>query len=64
MLLPYTEIHFPEIGRKHLEARRTDRGDEMRSGTGYMQYVQGIQPEVPACTTFIDLYIDRVTYFH
>ena len=29
-------------------------GDETRSG--YMQYVQGILPNIPACTTFIDIY--------
>ena len=29
------------------------RGDETRSG--YMQYVQGIKPNVPACTAFIEI---------
>ena len=33
-------------------------GYETRSG--YMQYVQGIQPNVPALTTFIDIY--HITY--
>ena len=28
-------------------------GDEKRSG--YVRYLQGIQPNIPACTTFIDI---------
>ena len=34
--------------------------DVMRSG--YVGYVQGIQPNVPACTTFIDM--NRPRYVH
>ena len=33
---------------------REEGGDETR--LGYVQYVQGIQPNVPACTSFIDVY--------
>ena len=33
-------------------------GDETRSG--YMQYVQGIQPNIPARTTFIYIYANLV----
>ena len=29
-------------------------GNETRSG--YVRYIQGIQPNVPACTRFIDIY--------
>ena len=29
-------------------------GDETRSG--YVRYVQGIQPSIPACTMFIEIY--------
>ena len=30
-------------------------GDETR--LGYEQYVQGIQPNIPTCTMFIDIYM-------
>ena len=33
------------------------RSDETR--LGYVQYVQGIQPNVPACATFKDLFGDN-----
>ena len=30
----------------------------------YVQYVQGIQPNIPACTRFIDIYITMVCLVH
>ena len=31
-------------------------------GSMYMQYVQGIKPNIPACTTFIEIEVRAHTY--
>ena len=48
----YVLVNFPDLLVSCLHAH-IHGGDETR--LGYMRYVQGIQPNVPACTVFIDI---------
>ena len=43
--------------KTHIPKCCSTGGDETRSG--YVQYGQGIQPNVPAHTTFIEMHIPR-----